>query len=537
MGFFERHLVRPSHLELVEVLTVATREANEEGLLLDLDQEHWANFVAGLKTEEQGSRQWQRNRLPEGAGVVGVAWWTDYLGRRHFRIWAGSAADGSFSLLFCPERHPRPPVWHIAPDQVFARTRLGHRTGQNVREWLVVCPCGKVGTPEAIGWMGTCCGACHDAELQPARKACRCGGVGCSGCGYGITASPPIPCRCGGVGCSACGDYATQKILAGKKALLPLYSFHQARNPLHTLVFSPNGRWLAGVGEGRLVHRWDVWAGTYEGPIRTEHGPPRTIAFTAGGRLLAVAGSDRMVRFMDVVSGQEVSSFVAARNVLALAIAPDNLTLAMCGAEGLEIWGRCEVSDPWWLVDSLAFWEGKADAPARCLCFSEDGNYLAVGSEGHLRLFEIIERGGWVECFAFAVGQMRPFVTVQFLPAGNPHLRPPPPLVSFEGGAPGARERLLRSWQWPRQSPSLHRTAHTESAAARFSPDGNWLASVCGTAVCLEPVHRDGKGFQLECGPRQVLQTLAFSPDGETLATADAVGSVQLWPWRRLIQA
>jgi hypothetical protein len=53
----------------------------------------------------------------------------------------------------------------------------------------------------------------------------------------------------------------------------------------------------------------------------------------------------------------------------------------------------------------------------------------------------------------------------------------------------------------------------------------------------LESVRHESRGCRLESSPRQVLSALAFSPDGETLATADAVGTVRLWPWKRLLEA
>src|SRR5262249_54463473 len=78
---------------------------------------------------------------------------------------------------------------------------------------------------------------------------------------------------------------------------------------------------------------------------------------------------------------------------------------------------------------------------------------------------------------------------------------------------------------------------HCRSAAHDFSPNLEWLAGPDGPAVVLEDVRAPDRTYRLECGRPQGLQTLAFSPDGQTLATGDAEGVVKLWPWRKLVDA
>src|SRR5205807_3427215 len=112
MGYFERRFVRPSFHDLVTALDEATHAANEEQALLEFDHVYWTAFVSDIRTRPEGVEQWCRNLEPVGpAGVVGVAWWTDSLDRRHFRVWAGSSVDDSFTGQLLPERELGPPAW------------------------------------------------------------------------------------------------------------------------------------------------------------------------------------------------------------------------------------------------------------------------------------------------------------------------------------------------------------------------------------------------------------------------------------------
>src|SRR5262249_4644661 len=147
MPFFDRLLVRPSHALLLDVLEEATRAASPPETLLDLGREHWHAVLAAIKPLPGGGRVGDRNRRASGyAGLVGLAWWTDPLGARHFRAWAGHSSDRGYERVLCPENDPRPPLWHVYPDRVFGRTRGGRR------EWLAACPCGVTGTPVSLGW-------------------------------------------------------------------------------------------------------------------------------------------------------------------------------------------------------------------------------------------------------------------------------------------------------------------------------------------------------------------------------------------------
>jgi hypothetical protein len=329
MPHFERRFVRPSRFQVVDALMQAAQGVRAGPAGAEDERERWDNFVNELRDQPEGFQQW------EGDGIVALAWWTDHLRRRHFRIWAGSADDIGHYCLRHDKNDPRPAVWHLAPDQVFYRERAGEPL------WLAVCACGMTGTPEAIGWMGDRCGCCH---YKPAE--------------------------------------------APAEAPVRFANFRDAKHALKQLAFSPDGRWLAGAGPGNAVHLWDVAEGRYHGLVLSRAGASLALTFTPDSRLLAIARSDRLLHFVGIPTGEEVAAYPTPSDVLFVTIAPDNLTLAVGANHSLEIWGRPESGLPW-----LPIYERQVNVYSAA--FNARGNRLAVGLSAAVKVFGIIEHAGY----------------------------------------------------------------------------------------------------------------------------------------------
>jgi hypothetical protein len=468
MGYFERRLVRPTLAHVVETLEQATREANEVLPVVEHDREQWDAFVRDIRSEPEGCREWDLCATT-WAGGLGIAWWTDHLGRRHFRIYAGSSADGSFAYLFPTKPHPRPPLWHIAPEQVFARSSGGEP------EWLAVCACGMAGRPHAVGWMGDRCGCCH---YKPAE------------------APPETPVR--------------------------LSTFADAGAAVRQLVFSPDGRWLAGVTVTGQAHVWDVQEEKYHSEVRPSVAEVLALTFTPDSKQLAIAAGDRMLHFVNVVTKEEGSAYPAPKAVRSIVIAPDDLTLAIAGQGSFEVWGRPDTSLPW-----LPTYVQQRDV--RAMAFDARGDRLAVEDKWSFSLLYFRERAGCPACcpilgynitgpLAFSASG-RGLVGINTINDGR------------RGGS------TLASWSLDRKQQTSHRALRAHSCAWAFSHDAEWVAGADKAAVMIEHVFDRLRWFRLEHGRWERLEALAFSPDGHTLATADSRGVVKLWPWRRLIEA
>src|SRR5262245_44197996 len=151
MARHDRILVHPSRGRLVEELLLAQTRANEESAVLaPLGRHQWEEIAARISETAEGRQQWSDSRRGDTARVA-VSWWTDQIGRRHYRVIGGHSRDGSCRNLTSTRTDQRPPLWHVYPERVFWRERAG------VGEWAAVCGCGEAGTAAKLGCMGRCC--------------------------------------------------------------------------------------------------------------------------------------------------------------------------------------------------------------------------------------------------------------------------------------------------------------------------------------------------------------------------------------------
>ncbi|MBI3866649.1 MAG: PQQ-binding-like beta-propeller repeat protein [Planctomycetia bacterium] len=123
------------------------------------------------------------------------------------------------------------------------------------------------------------------------------------------------------------------------------------RNPLyvHSLAFSPDGRWLAGTNSihlsgrpiDRRVHVWDISTGMIRNSFATGGDSPRHVCFSANGRWLAAAGDDSIVNVWDTTTGQPLDDGVVAhaKEVNAVRLSHDGHTAVTASADGtVRVW-------------------------------------------------------------------------------------------------------------------------------------------------------------------------------------------------------
>jgi hypothetical protein len=153
---FDQVLVNPPPGTLTSSIDTAVGIANFSQEIPRLDWRYDAveTLLARIQEEPEGEHS-QRN--PQNNRCVRVTWWSDVLRNRHVRVTATEREELSAggSLL------------GVYPDAGFVRKGDDMATGL-----LVVCPCGAVGRPDEIAWMGRECGPCHDRRVAgdlPAR--------------------------------------------------------------------------------------------------------------------------------------------------------------------------------------------------------------------------------------------------------------------------------------------------------------------------------------------------------------------------------
>jgi WD40 repeat protein len=269
-----------------------------------------------------------------------------------------------------------------------------------------------------------------------------------------------------------------------------------------TLAFSPDGRTLASGDDHGVLKLWDVKTGRLWVPAAGHRGPVNTLAVRPDGRGLASGDSDGTVKYWDFSTRREQPSPVGHKGrVLGLAFSPDGRTLASAGWDA-----RVRLWDP--ATGSLKGTLQASDFWIYRIAWHRQQNLLAsTHADGTVRLWDPVAKA-LRKTFR---GHKAPVNWVAFGPDGQ--------LMASgdEGG-------VVLLWET-----ATGRIRHElQGEAVAFRPDGKVLATTAQDKIHLWSVPGCEKirTYRL---PGSVTQTVAFSPDGRTLAAGNHNGTVFLW--------
>ncbi len=298
---------------------------------------------------------------------------------------------------------------------------------------------------------------------------------------------------------------------------------------INALAVSQDGERLATAGADGTVRVWDLHA---DDPGRDPlvlpggEGALLTVDFSEDGRWLAAGSESGVVTIYDLAETNPAAAPVILRghtgSVQAVAFSPDGRWLA---SGGLDLTARL-----WPLAgNDPAAGVRVLDHPGLVwtLAFSPDGRWLATGAgDGAARVWDLHAAGMQAAPIVLA-GHSRQIQTLAFSPDGR-------------WLATGSQDGTAQLWDFERLAdPPMILSGHTDwITTLAFSPDGRWLATGSGDRTArlwdlrlAASAHQEAinRTAGVLPGHADAVTMLAFSPDGDRLATASQDGNTRLW--------
>jgi WD40 repeat protein len=270
---------------------------------------------------------------------------------------------------------------------------------------------------------------------------------------------------------------------------------------INALAFSPDGHTLVSASSDHTLKLWDPATGRELHTLSGHTDQASSVAFSSNGRTILSGSWDGTIRFWEAAAATLLRTILAAEKpVNSVALSPDGrIALSGSADNTAQLWDTSTGR----LLHTL-----RHDDSVESVAFSPDGRRALSGSDdGEMKLWDVATGR-----LLHTTDTFENLKSVAFSPDGKTALSAGDKFLSLWDPLTG-RELLA----FPPMEKDLH--------AAVFSPDGRTILSGAIDGMTLWSV-ATGKPLRTYA---TTAESIAFSPDGRTAASADQVGEATLW--------
>ncbi len=288
-------------------------------------------------------------------------------------------------------------------------------------------------------------------------------------------------------------------------------SFGKHSNFVTSVAFSTDSKYLVSGGDDKIVSLWDVEEAQCIYRFSKHKSRVRTVAFTPDNQYIVSGAEDKTIRIWSVKDKKPVRMISGHTNqLLSVAFDPQGDWIASSSEKyKVKLWNL--KTEKYIALQEHEDWVWS-------IAFSPDGKKLASVSEDEIvKIWDVEQQ----ECIDDLEGHKNWIWTVAFHPQDNQIL------------ASAGADKAVIIWDLNERSPLHLPKVHTDDIwGISFSPDGHYLASAShdGT-IGIWSVSREKLHCLLEEHTDGVWE-VAFSPDGHYLASASKDLKVGIWDAR-----